>query len=67
MAKCLGVEIEKVETVNKILITGEHGEPLIEALQDIKHHKPEVWKELSKVIQFSLWDGYKLHAFEPTE
>ena len=67
MAKCLGIEIKKVEAKNKIHINGDRSEPLLAALMDIKNNNPNLWNELSKVIQFNFWDGYSLNIYEPEE
>ena len=65
MAKRLGMNIENVEAIHKIHINGDRSEPLIEALVSLKHEQPELFKELSKVVQFNYWDGYTLTIVEP--
>ena len=42
-------------------ITGDRNEPIISVLQDIQITKPELWEQLSKVIDYNLWDGYPLN------
>lgn len=52
--------VEKPLHKSRIHITGDRKEPIISALIDIKITKPEMWKKLSKVVDFTLWDGYSL-------
>lgn len=54
----------KVEAINKIAIRGDRNEPLINVLQWLKIKNPEQYKELGKVIDLELWDGYKLNIQE---
>lgn len=58
------MKAKKVEATNKIAIKGDRNEPLIKAIQDIEIKEPELYRELSKVIDYELWDGYKLMIHE---
>ena len=54
----------KVEAINKIAIKGDRSEPIISAIQNIRINHPELYKELNKVIDCELWDGYPLMIHE---
>lgn len=54
------MKTSKVEATNKIAIKGDRNEPIIAAIQNIRIQMPELYKELSKVIDYELWDGYSL-------
>ena len=54
----------KVEATNKITIKGDRNEPIISAIQWLRIQNPEFHKELSKVIDVELWDGYPLVIYE---
>lgn len=54
----------KVEATNKIAIKGDRSEPIIAAIQNIQINHPELYKELNKVIDYELWDGYSLMIHE---
>ena len=47
------MKTSKVNAINKIAIKGDRNEPVIAAIQNIKINHPELYKELSKVI--NLW------------
>ena len=53
--------------INKIAIKGDRNEPIIAAIQNIEINHPELYKELSKVIDVELWDGYSLMIHEEIE
>lgn len=57
----------KVNATNKIAIKGDRREPIIEAIGDIQMNHPDLYKELSKVIDIELWDGYPLMIHEEIE
>lgn len=61
------MKASKVNAINKIAIKGDRAEPVIVAIQDIKINHPELYKELSKVIDVELWDGYSLMIHEEIE
>lgn len=61
------MKASKVEAINKIAIKGDRNEPIIRAISDIKIHHPELYKELQKVIDYELWDGYTLTIHEEIE
>lgn len=61
------MKTSKVNATNKIAIKGDRSEPLIEAIHDIRMNHPELYKELSKVIDVELWDGYSLMIHEEIE
>lgn len=61
------MKANKINIKNKIAIKGDRGEPLIKAIQDIQINHPELYKELSKVIDVELWDGYALMIHEEIE
>lgn len=61
------MKASKVETTNKIAIKGDRSEPIIAAIQDIQIKHPELYKELNKVIDYELWDGYSLMIHEEIE
>ena len=50
----------KVEATNKVAIKGDRTEPIIKAIQDIQINRPELYRELSKVVDYELWDGFSL-------
>lgn len=54
------MKANKVKAVNKIAIKGDRNEPIIAAIQTIQIHQPDLYEELSKVIDYELWDGYPL-------
>lgn len=58
------MKTNKVESTNKIAIKGDRNEPLISAIQWLSIQHPEFHKELSKVIDVELWDGYPLQIYE---
>jgi hypothetical protein len=58
------VKTHKIEAKNKIAIKGDRDEPIIVAVQNIKYTHPELYRELSKVIDIELWDGYSLMIHE---
>ena len=58
------MKASKVEATNKIAIKGDRNEPIIAAIQDIQIKHPELYKELNKVIDYELWDGYSLMIHE---
>lgn len=58
------MKTSKVEATNKIAIKGDRNEPIIAAIQDIQIKHPELYKELAKVIDYELWDGYSLSIHE---
>ncbi len=58
------MKTSRVETRNKIAIKGDRDEPIIMAIQNIKIYHPELYKELNKVIDYELWDGYPLSIHE---
>ena len=58
------MKTSKVEATNKIAVKGDRNEPIIVAIQDIRIHHPELYRELSKVIDYELWDGYPLMIHE---
>ena len=58
------MKTHKIEAVNKIAITGDRNNPFITALQDIEVKNPKLYKELNKVIDLELWDGYSLSIYE---
>ena len=61
------MKASKVEAVNKIAIKGDRNEPIIAAIQDIQINHPELYKELNKVFDYELWDGYSLMIHEEIE
>lgn len=61
------MKASKVNAINKIAIKGDRNEPIIAAIQNIKINHPELYKELSKVIDVELWDGYSLMIHEEIE
>ncbi|KSV57736.1 hypothetical protein [Acetivibrio ethanolgignens] len=61
------MKASKVEATNKIAIKGDRSEPIIAAIQDIRIKHPELYKELNKVIDYELWDGYSLMIHEEIE
>lgn len=61
------MKASKVNAINKIAIKGDRNEPVIAAIQNIKINHPELYKELSKVIDVELWDGYPLMIHEEIE
>ena len=61
------MKASKVNAINKIAIKGDRNEPVIAAIQNIKINHPELYKELSKVIDVELWDGYSLMIHEEIE
>ncbi len=61
------MKTKKVEAKNKIAIKGDRNEPIIMAIQDIRIKHPEFYAELSKVIDYELWDGYPLVIHEEIE
>lgn len=61
------MRVSKVNATNKVAIKGDRSEPLIRAIQDIQINHPELYKELSKVIDVELWDGYTLMIHEEIE
>lgn len=54
----------KVKAKNKIFIMGDRNEPIISALTDIRFDRPDLFDELSKVIDYEVWDGYPLKIHE---
>ena len=58
------MKASKVESTNKIAIKGDKNEPIIKAIQDIQINHPNLYRELSKVIDYELWDGYSLMIHE---
>ncbi len=58
------MKTSKIETINKIAIKGDRDEPIIAAIQGIQINNPELYKELKKVIDYELWDGYPLMICE---
>ena len=58
------MKASKVESINKIAIKGDKNEPIIKAIQDIQINHPNLYRELSKVIDYELWDGYSLMIHE---
>ena len=58
------MKASRVEVTNKVAIKGDRNEPIIKAIQDIQINHPELYKELSKVIDYELWDGYSLMIHE---
>lgn len=58
------MKTHKIEAKNKIAIKGDRDEPIIIAVQNIKYTHPELYRELSKVIDIELWDGYSLMIHE---
>ena len=61
------MKASKVEATNKIAIKGDRSEPIIAAIQDIQIKHPELYKELNKVIDYELWDGYSLMIHDEIE
>ena len=61
------MKVSKVNAINKIAIKGDRNEPIIAAIQNIEINHPELYKELSKVIDVELWDGYSLMIHEEIE
>ena len=61
------MKTSKVEAKNKIAIKGDRNEPIISAIQDLRIHYPEFHKELKKVIDVELWDGYPLVIYEESK
>ena len=61
------IKASKVNAINKIAIKGDRNEPVIAAIQNIEINHPELYKELSKVIDVELWDGYSLMIHEEIE
>lgn len=61
------IKNRKVNAINKIAIKGDRSEPVIAAIQNIEINHPELYKELSKVIDVELWDGYSLMIHEEIE
>ena len=61
------MKASKVNAINKIAIKGDRNEPVIAAIQNIEINHPELYKELSKVIDVELWDGYSLMIHEEIE
>lgn len=61
------MKASKVNAINKIAIKGDRYEPIITAIQNIEINHPELYKELSKVIDIELWDGYSLMIHEEIE
>ena len=61
------MKASKINAINKIAIKGDRSEPIIVAIQNIKINHPELYKELSKVIDVELWDGYALMIHEEIE
>ena len=58
------MKTSRVEATNKIAIKGDRNEPIIVAIQNIQIKYPELYKELAKVIDYELWDGYSLSIHE---
>ncbi len=58
------MKTNKVEATNKIAIKGDRNELIIAAIQSIQINNPELYKELNKVIDYELWDGYPLMIAE---
>ena len=61
------MKTSKVKAINKIAIKGDRNEPIISAIQWLRIQHPEFHKELSKVIDVELWDGYPLVIYEERE
>lgn len=61
------MKTSKVEAINKIAIKGDRNEPIISAIQWLRIQYPDFHKELSKVIDVELWDGYPLAIYEERE
>lgn len=61
------MKASKVEATNKVAIKGDRNEPIIIAIMDIRIKRPELYRELAKVIDIELWDGYSLMIHEELE
>ena len=58
------MKTSKVEAINKVAIKGDRNEPIIMAIMNIRIKHPELYRELAKVIDVELWDGYSLMIHE---
>lgn len=54
----------KVQTINKIAVRGNRKQPIIAAITNIKLYKSELYRELEKVLDIELWNGYSLQIKE---